>query len=161
MRREVIFLQCCICGTLYNYDIQFRCHTSFRSCFSNVNSLAFQIVQKLLDAGANINVKDAEENVPIHMATECVHHWVNNWCFFCCCRCCCFCCFRCCCCYFCCYLMFILLLFDVHNHFFFGVLFLYIQYVIWHKFVWYKSDTMWMDSVFYLNCPWWHHEMWS
>ena len=38
------------------------------------NSLAFQIVQKLLDAGANINVKDAEENVPIHMATEYVHH---------------------------------------------------------------------------------------
>ncbi|XP_020632929.1 transient receptor potential cation channel subfamily A member 1-like isoform X2 [Orbicella faveolata] len=31
---------------------------------------SYEIVQKLLDAGANINVKDAEENVPIHMATE-------------------------------------------------------------------------------------------
>lgn len=74
MRRKVISLQCCTCDTLYNYDIQFRCHTSFRSCFSNANSLPFQIVQKLLDAGAHINVKDAEENFPIHMATECVHH---------------------------------------------------------------------------------------
>lgn len=35
---------------------------------------SYEIVQKLLDAGADINVKDAEENVPIHMATECVHH---------------------------------------------------------------------------------------
>ena len=56
----------------------------------NVNSLAFQIVQKLLDAGANVNVKDAEENVPIHMATECVHQGVNSLCYFCCC------CFVCC-----------------------------------------------------------------
>ncbi|XP_078348823.1 transient receptor potential cation channel subfamily A member 1-like isoform X2 [Oculina patagonica] len=29
-----------------------------------------EIVQKLLDAGANVNVKDIEEKVPIHMATE-------------------------------------------------------------------------------------------
>jgi len=48
---------------------------------------SYEIVQKLLDAGANINVKDAEDNVPIHMATECVHQGVNSLCYFCCCCC--------------------------------------------------------------------------
>lgn len=32
-----------------------------------------QIVQKLLNAGADIDLKDDEEKLPIHMATEYVH----------------------------------------------------------------------------------------
>ena len=39
-------------------------------CLCLIILCGFQIVQTLLDAGAKINIKDKEEKIPIHMATE-------------------------------------------------------------------------------------------
>lgn len=42
----------------------------FLFVFSYQSNLFFQILQKLLSAGAKIEIKDDEEKIPLHMATE-------------------------------------------------------------------------------------------
>lgn len=42
----------------------------FLFVFSYQSNLFFQILQKLLSAGAKIDIKDDEEKIPLHMATE-------------------------------------------------------------------------------------------
>ena len=42
----------------------------FLFVFSYQSNLFSQILQKLLSAGAKIDIKDDEEKIPLHMATE-------------------------------------------------------------------------------------------